>query len=99
MSRLDEALRQMFDAMDTDGNGFIDMAEFVHVNRKLARHFDREFCTETVQRDFAALDTNKDDQISFEEFCEDALFGFRSLSEDDALSAVAEIISISNQEL
>ncbi|XP_071479977.1 ras and EF-hand domain-containing protein-like [Diadema antillarum] len=64
-----EAIRQLFDACDLDGNGYIEWEELEIVCEELDR--------EELEGIFQALDGDEDGRISLQDFSE----GFHSVSE------------------
>jgi len=66
-SSSEHALRSAFALFDTDGNGTIDRAELGGMLSKLGL-IGQESNKQTVERMFAAADTNGDGEISFDEF-------------------------------
>ena len=70
----DEGLLHMFtksgfDEMDQDGSGYIDRAELADLLNKAARDFDERPPTDDeVRAEFAKLDTNQDERITYDEF-------------------------------
>ncbi|KAF9966899.1 hypothetical protein BGZ70_000874, partial [Mortierella alpina] len=59
-------IKQQFNAMDKDGDGFITEAEFLEVLKDSTRN-PEEYDS---QKFFAEADKNKDGKISFSEFIE-----------------------------
>ena len=61
--------KSAFDEVDEDGSGFIDRAELATLLHKAARDFgERAPMDDEVRAEFATLDTNNDEQISYDEF-------------------------------
>ena len=56
--------RQVFEAYDFNGDGFIDIAEF----RVLLEQIDGDVSSAEVQLNFEAADTEGDGYIGFKEF-------------------------------
>eukprot|EP00924_Labyrinthula_sp_SR-Ha-C_P006739 snap_masked-scaffold_29-processed-gene-3.6-mRNA-1 protein AED:0.33 eAED:0.33 QI:0/-1/0/1/-1/1/1/0/173 len=69
MERKDEAklanLRQSFANFDSNNNGFIDKNEL----KELLKSFNLEFTEERFEELFLKLDTDKNGQVDFKEFC------------------------------
>eukprot|EP00931_Biecheleriopsis_adriatica_P013476 TRINITY_DN114897_c0_g1_i1.p1 TRINITY_DN114897_c0_g1~~TRINITY_DN114897_c0_g1_i1.p1 ORF type:complete len:114 (+),score=38.59 TRINITY_DN114897_c0_g1_i1:51-392(+) len=62
----EEKLRSIFQTFDRDGNGTIEKDELAMVLRNLdAKLWDAK----RIERLLSVMDTNKDDHISYEEFC------------------------------
>lgn len=58
-----------FDEMDQDGSGYIDRAELSDLLNKAARDFgERTPTDDEVRAEFAQLDTNQDERITYDEF-------------------------------
>jgi hypothetical protein len=62
--QLDEVINKVFKTFDKDGSGFIESKELAEVAKELGRPLDAAELEECMQD----LDTNKDDQISLDEF-------------------------------
>merc|ERR1712021_83501 len=66
-----EKMKELFDAMDTDGNGVLDREEVKNGIRKMAAIMGQsggaEQVEEAVKAIFGELDANADGRISFEE--------------------------------
>ena len=62
-------VKSSFDEMDSDGSGYIDRAELANLLHKAARDFgERAPTDDEVRGEFAKLDRNHDEQISYDEF-------------------------------
>jgi serine/threonine protein kinase len=64
LETLKARVRKIFDLFDTDQNGFLDATEF----QELAYALGETISKEEAQRYVNELDTNKDGQVSFDEF-------------------------------
>lgn len=60
----DEELSQLFEQYDIDGDGLVDLYEFLHIVRGLGEDPSQEVLT----LEFAAIDTNEDGVVDFDEF-------------------------------
>jgi calmodulin len=60
-----DRLRKAFDVMDTNKDGFVTKDEL----KTLLKELDEEVTDETVENIIAVADTNGDEKIDFEEFC------------------------------
>ncbi|KAF4675419.1 hypothetical protein FOL46_001713 [Perkinsus olseni] len=61
-----ERLYEVFETMDEDGSGVIDLTEFEHM---LNRHFRLGMPTHSILRLFRTIDADGEGRISFDEFC------------------------------
>ena len=59
-------LKEMFDALDTDKSGFIDLDELHDALNKGGKSVSRKECKDILNR----VDMNDDDKISFAEVCD-----------------------------
>jgi calmodulin len=59
-----EELKRKFDAIDANGDGRIEVAEF----HELLMDIDGDVSREECELDFLAIDLNDDGYINFEEF-------------------------------
>lgn len=61
--------KSSFDEMDMDGSGYIDRAELANLLHKAARDFgERAPTDDEVRGEFAQLDRNHDEKITYDEF-------------------------------
>lgn len=74
--QLEEVITKVFKTFDKDGSGFIDRNELGQVAAELGRPLDAAELEECIQD----LDTNKDNQISYDEFKKWWLSGRQGLS-------------------
>ena len=72
----EEVIRKVFSGFDKNNNGFINITELAEVAKELGRPLDAAEIEECLQD----LDTNKDDQISYDEFRKWWLSGRQGLS-------------------
>lgn len=75
-TQLDEVIRKVFKAFDTDNSGFIDSQELADVSKELGRTLEPAELEECLKD----LDQNKDGKISFQEFQTWWLSGRQGLS-------------------
>ena len=64
MTKSHEEIRETFDHFDRDGNGTIDVGEYVHLLKALGANSSAE----EVAAGIEALDSNRNGRIDFEEF-------------------------------
>ena len=60
----DDELLGLFNRYDIDGDGRVDLYEFLHIVRELGEDPSKEVLT----LEFAAIDSNDDGVVDFEEF-------------------------------
>lgn len=65
-AEMESELRHVFSRFDSDSNGLIDQREFRHILFALGE----DPTEEVLSLNFAAIDTNHDKKIVFEEFAE-----------------------------
>lgn len=74
--QLEEVIAKVFKTFDKDNSGFIDIKDLADVSKEMGRPLDAAEIEECMQD----LDTNKNDQISFDEFRKWWLSGRQGLS-------------------
>jgi len=60
----DDELLELFNRYDIDGDGFVDLYEFLHIVRELGEDPSRE----VLKLEFTAIDANDDGVVDFAEF-------------------------------
>lgn len=65
-------LKSVFKKYDSDGNGYLNLKEFILFLVRLGKHVKelRKISSETASAVFALIDKNGDGKINFHEFCE-----------------------------
>ena len=65
-----DILRDAFDSIDTNENGFIEKRELATLIKKTCEDVEAEFNMDLVDSDFRNSDDNHDQKLSFDEFVE-----------------------------
>jgi calcium-dependent protein kinase len=77
----DKELREVFDSIDTDKSGTLDVEEL----KSAFKTIGQDAADETIEKMFAIGDTDGDNSISFDEFKVIMLSDIETISEDEAI--------------
>jgi hypothetical protein len=87
-NELNEILKNGFEFIDTDANGFIDLKEYLHFSKIFCKNSDSNYDEEDETYDFNELDKNSDSKIDFNEFKDGMISKFISETSESDIEGV-----------